>query len=262
MVNKLRTSILIVFASYIGFVIGGMGLYSLADDSPMLALMRTRTDTPLLASWIVVEAGALIALLAVVIGGSPIAWKVIRRALISSHQDLWLLLVPPFAFLVLALYVGFMASIGLGRLHIPGVLPTVSPDNFPIGNRILIAGAMLIFVLGAIASTAAVWKIIMKSSPEDNTLSIPGRTQPIKIYEYAFILSVVTSLAMGLMLVATVAWGGLAYSAMPQVFSENRGLLLTNTAGSLVVIVVVMAFSTIAAFFGVVRGYSARKPVT
>ena len=261
MINKLRTSILIVFASYIAFIIGGMSLYGLADDSPMATLMKTRTDIPLLASWITVEVGAVIALLAVVIGGLPIAWTVIRRALISSHQDLRLLLVPVFAFIALVLYAGFIASIGLGRLQIPGVLPIVSPDNFPIGNRLLIAGAMLVFVLGAIASTAAVWKIIMHSSPEENTLSIPGWTKPIKIYEYAFTLSIIASLAMLLMLVATILWGWLAYSALPQVFAENLGLLLTNTTGSFVVIVLVMTLSTVAAFFGVVRGYSARNLV-
>jgi len=261
MINKLRTSILIVFASYIGFVIGGMSLYGLADDSPMADLMKTRTDIPLLASWIIIEVGAAIAILAVVIGGLPIAWTVIRRALTTSRQDFGLLLVPVFAFLALILYDGFIVSIGLGLVHIPGVIPEVSPDNFPIGNRLVIAGKMLVFVLGAIASTAAVWKIIMHSSPEENALNIPGRTKPMKIYEYAFTLSVVTSLAMLLMLAATTAWGGLSYFALPQVFAENRGLLLTNTTGSFVFILVVMSVSTFAAFFGVVRGYLARKPV-
>ena len=41
MINKLRTSILLVFAGYIGFVLGGLSLYGLADDSPMAALMRS-----------------------------------------------------------------------------------------------------------------------------------------------------------------------------------------------------------------------------
>ena len=261
MVNKLRTSILIVFASYIGFVIGGMSLYGLADDSPMAELMKTRTDMPLLTSWVVVEIGAVIALLAVVIGGLPIAWMVIRRTLTSSRQDFWLLLVPPFAFLAQMLYVGFVISIGLGFMHIPGVIPVVTPDNFPIGNRLVIAGKMLVFILGAIASTAAVWRIIMRSTPEENTLNIPGRVQPVRIYEYAFTLSIVTSLAMLLMLVATLAWGGLAYSALPRVFAENRGLLLTNTTGSFIVVILIMGLSTAAAFFGVVRGYSVKKQV-
>ena len=43
MVNKLRTSLLIVFAAYIGFIIAGFSLVGLADDSPMLALMTPFT---------------------------------------------------------------------------------------------------------------------------------------------------------------------------------------------------------------------------
>jgi len=259
MMNKLRTSILIVFAAYIGFVIGGMSLYGLADDSPMADLMKTRTDIPLLTSWITIEAGAAIALLAVVMGGLPIAWIVIRRALTSSHQDLWLLLVPVFSFLALVLYAVFIVSIGLGRIQIPGVLPEVSHDNFPLGNRLVIGGHMLIFILGAIASTVAIWKVIMNTNIEENILSIPGRTKSTKIYEYAFALSVVTFLAMLLMLAATMAWGWFSYSAMPKVFFENWGLLLTNTTGSFAVIIVIMALSTAIAFLGVVRGYSAQK---
>ena len=259
MVNKLRTSILIVFAAYIGFVIGGMSLYGLADDSPMATLMKTHTDMPLLASWITVEIGAVIALLAVVIGGLPIAWLVIRRALAFSRQDFRLLLLPVFAFLALVLYVGFMVSIGLNRIQIPGVLPVVSHDNFPLGNRLLIGGAMLMFVLGAIASTVAVWKMVINTNVEENTLNILSQAKSIKIYEYAFLPSIITSLAMLLMLVAAIVWGWLAYSALPQVFAENWGLLLTNTTGSFIVIVMVMALSTAAALLGVARGYSARK---
>jgi len=43
MLNKIRTSLLIVFAAYIGFVVAGFALVGLADDSPMLALMKTDT---------------------------------------------------------------------------------------------------------------------------------------------------------------------------------------------------------------------------
>src|SRR5512135_2593966 len=41
MLNKLRTTILIVFASYIGFVVAGMSLVGLLDDSPMIPFMKT-----------------------------------------------------------------------------------------------------------------------------------------------------------------------------------------------------------------------------
>ena len=257
MVNKLRTAILLVFAGYIGFVIGGFALYGLADDSPMAALMKT--DPSLSAAWITVQAGAAVALLAVIIGGLPIAWAIIRHSFITSHQNLRFVLVPVIAFLVLVLYAGFTAAVGLNRLQIPGVLPVVSHDNFPVGNRLLIGGAMLVFVLGAIASTAAVWKAISKTETEENTLRIFGRIKSITLYEYAFIPAVIAALAMLVMLIATLAWGWLSFSALPRVFAGNWGLLQTSTTGSFAVIVAIMAFSTAVAFFGITRGRSARK---
>src|SRR5512136_481462 len=41
MLNKLRTTILVVFAAFIGFVIAGMALNGILDDSPMIPLMKT-----------------------------------------------------------------------------------------------------------------------------------------------------------------------------------------------------------------------------
>jgi hypothetical protein len=259
MLNKLRTTILLVFAGYIGFIIGGMSLYGMVDDSPMAVLMKT--DAPLFAAWVTVEVGAVIALLAVVIGGLPIAWTVIRRALTSAREDLRLLLVPVFAFLALVVYAGFMALIAFKYLQIPGVAPVVSPDNFPLGNRLLISGGRLVFLAGAIASTAAVWKVISKTDAKESTFKAFGHQTSIKLYEYAFIPSVITSLAMLLMLIATITWGWLVFAATPQVFAENWGLLLGNTTGSFTIIILVMAVSTAVAWFGVARGYAARKTV-
>jgi hypothetical protein len=256
--NKLRTAILIVFASYIAFIVAGMALYGLADDSPMAALMKTGTDMPLLLSWLTVEAGAVIALVAVVAGGLPLAWVAIRRALTGSRSDLRLLMVPPLAFLALVIYAVFAVSAILGRLHIAGVIPVVSPDNFPVGNKLVLGGGMLVFVLGAIASTAAVWKVISHTDAAENQFNLLGRQANVKPYEFARIPALITSVAMLLMLLATIAWAWLSYSAMPQVFAQNWGLLLSNTTLSFAVILVVMAVATAAAFLGLSRARAVR----
>jgi hypothetical protein len=260
--NKLRTAILMVFAAYIAFIVAGMGLYGLADDSPMLALMRTGSNLPLLVSWLTIEAGSLIALVAVVLGGLPLAAVVVRRALTSSRQDLRLLLVPVFAMLALVLYGAFVVSIGFGFLRVAGVARTVSPENFPLGNKLLVGGGMLVFVLGAIASTAAVWKIIARTDISERRFRVLGRETSVKLYEYAYFPAVITSAAMLLMLVATLAWAGFSYSAMPQVFSQNWGLLLSNTTASFVVIVVIMLLATASAFAGLRRARLARTATT
>jgi hypothetical protein len=259
MVNKLRTTLLIVFTGYIGFIIGGLAFYGLVDDSPMALLMKTGTDIPLSAAWVIVEIGAVIALFAVVIGGLPIGWRLLRRALTSSRQDLKLLLVPVLAFLALLLYFAFEFAVYTGRLPIAGVAQTVSHDDFPIGNRILIGGSMVVLVLGAIASTAAVWKVLTHTDAAEGT-SITDEGQPsMKLYRRAFAPAVITAGSMLLMLVGTIIWSGLAYSSMPQVFAEDWGLLQANTTGSMIGIVVIMALSTALAFFGLTRGWSARR---
>lgn len=240
MVNKLRTSILMVFAAYIGFVIGGMSLYGLADDSPMAALMK-QSHGPLFTAWVLVAAGSAVSLAAVVIGGTPLAAAVIRRALSPSHAGLGLLLVPVASFAALVLYAAFMAAIGLGLLHIAGIAPTVTPENFPVGNRLLIGGFMLVFILGAIASTVAVWKAV--SGLDGDAAAVPLK-QALRPYEFARIPAVVAALAMLLMLVGTAAWGWLSYRAMPQVFASNQGLLQSNTASSFAVTLLIMLAST------------------
>jgi hypothetical protein len=256
MINKIRTTILIVFAAYIGFIIAGFSLVGLADDSPMIPLMKTNPS--LAAAWTIIQAGAAVALLAIAIGGLPLVLTVIRRVVTTHRRDLSLLLVPVFSFLALVLYVGFVLSVGSGRVQIPGVLPVVPPGNFPPGNRLMLAGLMLVFVLGAIASTLAVWKVVSNTDIEQETFRAMGRPLTVKIYSFAFVPAVITTISMLVMLMATIVWGGLAFSALPQVFAGNFGPWQTNTQVWFIGIVVLMSLCTLAAFFGLARGRSAR----
>jgi len=258
-INKLRTTILVVFAAYIGFIVAGFSLVGLADDSPMIPLMKTAPA--LAAAWTTIQMAAAVALLAVVIGGLPLALTVIRRALASSRHALGLLLVPVFAFLALVLYVGFVYLVGSGRIQVPGVLPVVQPGYFPPGNRLMLAGLMLVFVLGAIASTLAVWKAVSGTDVEQETFRAVGRTLSVKIYTFAFVPAVITSLSMLVMLLATLAWGWLAFSILPQVFAGDFGPWGTSTRVWYFGIVALMSVCTLAAFFGLARNRSARTTV-
>ena len=67
MINKLRTTILMVFAAFIGFIVAGFSLVGLADDSPMIPLMKT--NPALAAAWTTIQIGSVVALLAFVAGG-------------------------------------------------------------------------------------------------------------------------------------------------------------------------------------------------
>jgi hypothetical protein len=263
MLNKLRTTLLIVFAAYIGFIIAGFSLVGLADDSPMVPLMKTKPA--LAAAWITIQAGAVIALLAVVIGGLPLALTIMRRALGSSRGGqgpgrggLGLLLVPGISFLALVLYAGLVLAVGSGWIHIAGVLPVVQGGSVPPGNRLLLAGLMGVFVLGAIASTLAVWKVVSDTDVDQETFRAGGRTLTVKVYPFAFVPSVVATLAMLVMLAATIAWGWLAFTSLPGVFSGNYGPWQTSTQAWYYGIVALMGLCTLAALYGVRRGRSAR----
>jgi hypothetical protein len=256
-VNKLRTTLLIVFASFIGFVIAGFALVGLADDSPMIILAKT--NTALAVSWTVIQIGAVIALLAVVVGGLPLAITVIRRTFVSNHRVKGLLWVPIISFLVLVLYVGFILLVGTGRIQIPGVVRIVQPGAFPLGNRLLMAGLMLVFILGAIASTLAIWQVIASTDVEQGTFHTVGRTINVNVYQFALVPAVITTLSMLVMLAATLAWGWLSFAALPQVFSGNSGPWQTSTQAWFYGILALMSLCNVAAFFGLARGHSARS---
>jgi hypothetical protein len=259
MYNKLRTTIALVFAAYIGFVIGGLSLYGLVDDSPAAQLMKT--DAALRTAWNAIELGSVIALLAVIVGGLPLALAILRRALTSSRRELRLLLVPVAAFLALMLYGAMMAAVAGGALQIHGVVPAVSPDNFPPGNKLLLGGFMLTFILGAIASTAAVWKLVNNGEAEESAGAASSGGGGLQAYEHAFRLGMVVAGGMLLMLFATLAFGGLAFARLPDWFAARQGLLLTNTSLSFGMTVAIMILSSTAALIGLKRGSSARRSV-
>jgi len=257
MLNKIRATILIVFAAYIGFVIAGFSLVGMADDSPMATLMKT--DTVLSAAWVTIQAGAVVALLAVVIGGMPLAITVIRGALTGSRHGLGLLLVPVVSFLALVAYAGFVFAVGTGRIHLEGVVLVVQPGLFPPGNRLLLEGLMATFVLGAIVSTMAVWKVVTKADIEQGTFpAFHGGTQ-VKVYRFAFLPAVITAAAMLVMLAATITWGWISFTALPYALAGNYGPWGTNTQAWFIGIIVLMALSTLAALFGIARGRTAQK---
>jgi hypothetical protein len=252
MLNKLRTTILLVFTAFIGFIVAGFSLVGLADDSPMIPLMKT--NPALAATWTTIQIGSVVALLAVVIGGLPLALTVVRQALAGDRRGMGLLLVPGFSFLVVVLYLGFVFLVGSGRIQIPGVVRVVQPGFFPAGNRLMLEGLMLVFILGAIASTLAVWKVISRTDTEQETFHAVGRNLTVRIYSFAFVPAVITTMAMLVMLVATVAWGWLSFSALPQVFTGNFGPWGTSTQAWFISILAVMAVCTAMAFFGLRRG--------
>jgi hypothetical protein len=128
-----------------------------------------------------------------------------------------------------------------------------------MGNRLLLGGFMLTFVLGALASTAAVWRALSRTETDEETFRFLGRSTTVRLYEYAFPLAVIAAFSMLVMLIATLAFGWTAGSALPDWFRGSFGLLMSRTTVSFGVTVGIMLLSTAVAFFGLARGFAARR---
>jgi hypothetical protein len=258
MVNKLRTTIWMVFAGYIGFVIGGLGLVGLVDDSPAVPLMKVNQS--LQVAWRAIQISSGLTLLAVILGGTPLAVTFLKRAFSTSRRDLRLLVVPLASFFIVLMYILIMVTIARDWIQFPGIAQQVSLENFPAGNKLLLGGFMLVFLLGAFASAGAVWKIL-NNTEDASTFSILGRSTTVRLYGFAFVPAVVTTLLMAVMLIATLIFGNITRAILPNWFGGNYGILLTNTALSYGVTLIIMALSTTLAVLGLVRGYPEWKRI-
>src|SRR5437588_10694409 len=108
--GKRRTSLIVVFCAYICFVVAGLALYAMVDDSPFVPLMSKHLE--LAAAWYLVAGGSAIALLAVAVGGLPIGLTLLVWAFTTRRKDLlFLLAVPVVAIVVLGSFVGVVAAI-------------------------------------------------------------------------------------------------------------------------------------------------------
>jgi hypothetical protein len=235
MLTRYRAANIAVFCSWIAFVLAGLALNGQLDDSPFIPLMRGRAD--LHGLWLVLQAGAVISLLAVLAGGLPIALAVWRN---SPEQRRWFL-IPVICFLLVVAPIAIAVI-----LTVTGVLhPVTTPP--PWTHSALIAYEIL-FVLCAIASTYAVTRAVQLGSVGEET------------YRFALIPATVTVGAMALMLGATVVWGWLAGAALPAEFYRTPFAWPSNlTFASWLLVVAVMSLATIVGAIALLRGFAARR---
>jgi hypothetical protein len=244
LMQKLRSAEITIFAAWIAFVVAGLRFYGLMDDSVYAASGRpvpglgVRFDpdlsNPRVLAWNVLAAGSAIALAAILVGGLPIAYAAWRR----SPQVRRLFLVPVAAFVAILLPPGI--AIALNRAGI---------SHGPIGIATNLAANVsysVLFIAAAVASTWAVARAVNRSEINDRVL------------RFAYLPGVVATLAMALMLGATVAWGVFAHIQHPQLFDSGDFLASSPTLASWAVIVAVMAIATAVAAVGCIRGMAAR----
>jgi hypothetical protein len=229
--NRLRTTTIIVFCAYLGVVVAGLGLGKMLEYDDFTELLRHNPQVS--ASYWTLYAGAFTALLAVLLAGVPIAVAAVRSAIAAKRWRLLLLFaVPPLA---------LVTWLGVGALTV-----SLAPGDFlskPLLLRLVVGGVFVGgFMVAAIASAAAVSVVVIRSEVSE------------RLFRFARIPALITTLAMAVIMAATLTWGLAARAANPQLFSEDEGLLASNTTVSWLLILALMAIFTAIAIAALVRG--------
>ncbi len=197
-----------------------------------------RTHSIVGLSFNLVVIGAVVALLAVLAGGLPIVIAVIRSALVQKRRGPLLLLAVPF--LAFAVFLG--TTFLLEALDHPG--NHLSPVWHIFLSRGVFFGTL---ILAAIVSVGSVCIAVARSEISE------------KLLRFAVLPSILVTIAMALILAATIIWGLGLRDAAPQLFAGNDGIVRSSTAATWLGIVIAMAIATMLAAISLIRGFSARS---
>ncbi len=240
MASRLRTSAVTIFCAYIAFVLAGLALNGAMDDTHLSRILDAHTE--LAAPWYFLMGASVVSLLAVVVGGVPIAWAVWR----NSPAQRKLLLVPVACFVVIAVPPGILVAMVLTRQSVS--MASVQA-NTPVSSSAIMLGILygLLFIVAAVVSTWAV------------TTAVRRADVGLELYRFALLPETVATAAMLAMLVATLAFG--YFASQDDAVEFQRWSAQVPTSLSFVTwlgIVVVMAVATAVAVLALRRGFRAR----
>ena len=238
MVARMRGSVLAVLWAWAGLVVAGVGFRKMTEYDDFV---RAARDSALVGvAFDAVVVGAVVALVAVTVGGAPVAFVALRRALVEGRKDVPLLLcVPPLLGAGFVAYVLVIVDViypALGRIAVQ--------DTVNVALFLSLVGA---FVLAALASAWAVTAAVGR-------VEVGGRALRFALY-----LGAVATAAMAAVLVSTIVWGLALLAQAPALFSGDEGILATPTYATWLAIVVVMAVSAGVAVVASIRGLRARN---
>lgn len=230
----LRRSLLTLFCAYVGFIVAGIGFQKLTEYSDFTEAAQANPLMGLTFNLVVI--GAVVALLAILVGGLPIAFAVIRSSLARKRYGSLVLLAGP----IIAFVIFLGTTLLLESLD--------HPNAEPLAQLLTHQGIFLgVFIAAAIASPATVCFAVIRSEI------------PEKLLRFALLPFMLAVLSMLLVLVSTLIWGLSLHNSVPALFNSNEGMFGTSTSGSWIKIVIMMAIATIVAVVAVLRGWSARS---
>jgi hypothetical protein len=230
--KRLLSAEITVFAAYIAFVVAGMVFAKMVEYDDFSDV--THGNALISAAFNTLVAGAYIALLAVVVGGLPLAFAAARYAITTRRwRMLALLAAPLLAFATLLGYVALVGSVLAPTFHTGnGVTP---------GNVVLFVGLGLVFALGAAFSVYGVARAVRESEISPRMLA------------FARVPALMTTLAMTVMTGALIVWGFALRAAAPGLFGAGEGILETNVALNWLGVTLVMALATTIAILAMTR---------
>jgi hypothetical protein len=237
MVSRMRGSVLAVLWAWVGLVVAGVGFRKMTEYDDFV---RAARDSALVGvAFDTVVVGAVVALAAVAVGGAPVAFAALRKALAERRKDVLLLCMP---LIFGAGFVGYILVLmkviypALGRVAVHGTV-----------NVALFLSLVGAFSLAALASAWAVTAAVRR-------VEVGGRTLRFALYPAA-----VAAAGMAVVLVGTTVWGVTLRATAPTLFSGDDGILATPTYVTWLAIVAVMAVSTAVAVVASICGLRARN---
>lgn len=236
MFSTLRRSLLAIFCAFIGFVLAGLAFQKMTEYDDFMEAARAHSIIGLSLNLVVI--GAVVAFLAVLAGGLPIAVAVIKSALARKrYGPLLLLAVPILAFAVFLGTTFLLEALDHPSNHLANAGQLFVPRGLFFGT----------LLAAAIVSAGALCMAVARSEI------------PEKLLRFAVLPSLLATIAMALALTATITWGLGLRDGAPQLFSGNDGIVGTSTTGTWLEIVIVMAITTVLATISLIRGLSARS---
>ena len=240
MMSRMRSSAILVFCAYILFVVVGMSFQKSTEDVVKSSVPTAHPGVAL--AYTVVMGGAVIALLATLAGGLPLAFAALRQALAQRRWGIVALFaVPPIS---LAIWLGWLWM--LENVIRPSQL---TASNLVDSAHLFAYSLIGLFIVAAIVSVLAVSVAIARSEirPE--------------LYRFALTPEIGVALGMLITIGAIVAWGLQMLSYAPSYLNGPDGPVgLRASLGSHVVAqIVVMSVAALIVIAGIARGYSARR---
>ncbi|MGO8948787.1 MAG: hypothetical protein ACLQUY_14270 [Ktedonobacterales bacterium] len=237
METRYRRSTSMIFACFIAFVIAGIGFDKLSEDIMKSALPAAH---PIMAvAYHAVMIGAVLALLAVLAGGIPLLLAALRFAVDHGRRDILArFAVPPVALAVTILYLTLIVRLNVGG----DTVATIHTWQRIVG----VGSAVLIFLIAAVASTAAVLDAFSRSEV------------PERLLRFSLIPGAVAILAMLATLVASLVWSVALWQYAPGHFFGNDGFLASSTLFATVLQASVMVLAVAVAALALSQGLGTR----